>query len=137
MKETFHLKNNLSEIDRLANIVLKFGKHNNLDEEIIGDLRLVLDEIVTNIISYGYENNTDQQICICICYTDDEIRVEVKDEGIPFNPIEASGPDIEKPFEERETGGLGIYIVRKLMDELEYRSIEGKNILIMKKHLKN
>jgi len=137
MKETFHLKNDLSEINRLANIVLKFGKHNNLDEEIVGDLRLVLDEIVTNIISYGYENNTDQQICICICYKDDEISVEVKDEGKPFNPIEAPGPDIEKPFEERETGGLGIYIVRKLMDELEYRSIEGKNILIMKKHLKN
>jgi serine/threonine-protein kinase RsbW len=59
----------------------------------------------------------------------------VEDDGQPFNPLEAPEVDTTKPLEERTIGGLGIHIVRKLMDGLEYQRHEGKNLLVLKKHL--
>jgi len=136
MNQNLFLKNDLSEINRLTDAVFKFGKENNLSKETTGDLRLALEEIVGNIISHGYDNNSVHQINVYIRYTDEEITIEVKDNAKPFNPLSVPGPDIEKPFDEREIGGFGIYIVCSLMDELEYKSKEGENILIMKKHRK-
>jgi serine/threonine-protein kinase RsbW len=63
------------------------------------------------------------------------MKVEVEDDGQPFNPLEAPEADTTKPLEERTLGGLGIHLVRKLMDDLEYRRHEGKNLLVMKKRL--
>jgi serine/threonine-protein kinase RsbW len=60
------------------------------------------------------------------------MKVEVEDDGRPFNPLEAPPPDIGKPLAEREVGGLGIHLVRKMMDELEYRRENDKNLLILK-----
>ena len=137
MNQNLFLKNDLSEINKLTDAVFKFGKENNLSKETTGDLRLALEEIVGNIISHGYDNNSVHQINVYIRYTDEKITIEVKDNAKPFNPLSIPGPDIEKPFNEREIGGLGLYIVCNLMDELEYKSKEGENILIMKKHRKN
>jgi len=64
-----------------------------------------------------------------------EITIEVEDDGQPFNPLEAPEPDTTKSLEDRLVGGLGVYLVRKLMDGLEYRRHEGKNLLVMKKHV--
>jgi len=61
--------------------------------------------------------------------------VEVEDDGRQFNPLELPEPDLEKKLEERPIGGLGIHLVRNLMDELEYRRTHNKNILIMKKKI--
>jgi serine/threonine-protein kinase RsbW len=61
--------------------------------------------------------------------------VQIKDDGKPFNPLIAPDPDIKVPIEERKIGGLGIYLVRRLMDELDYTQDSGENVLVMKKHL--
>jgi len=130
------LKNDIAEIKRLADAVLEFGKEANLSKETTGNIRLVLEEIVTNIVLYGCEDNAGHLIDVCINYKDEEIAIEVKDDAKPFNPLEVPNADLEKPFEERKIGGLGIHLVRRLIDDIEYRSEEGKNILLMKKHRK-
>jgi anti-sigma regulatory factor (Ser/Thr protein kinase) len=65
-----------------------------------------------------------------------EVKAEVEDDGRPFNPLEAAEVDTAKPLEERTIGGLGIHLVRKLMDGLEYQRQEEKNLLIIRKQLR-
>ena len=93
-------------------------------------------EILTNIISYGYTDSGEHEITVRLSIEPGEMRVDVEDDGKPFNPLEAPEVDTTKPLEERALGGLGVHLVRKLTDGLEYQRHEGKNLLIMKKHLR-
>ena len=132
-KIAFELKNNLSEIERLSQIVTEFGGLNNLSPKVLFAVNLALEEILTNIISYGYEDNNEHVIVIRLSLKDEELVAEVEDDGRPFNPLEVPEPDISRPLEDRKIGGLGIHLVRNLMDGLEYRRYGGKNISVMKK----
>ena len=127
------LKNNISEIERLSQIVTEFGERHHLPPKVLFEVNLALEEILANIISYGYEANDEHQIVVTISLKNGELTAEVEDDGRPFNPLEAPEPDISRPLEERPVGGLGIHLVRSLMDGLEYRRQQGKNLLVMKK----
>lgn len=127
------LKNNPSEIQRLSQIVTQFGEVNNLSPKVLFAINLALEEILANIISYGYEDSYEHQINIGAFLEDDELILKVEDDGRPFNPLEAPEPDINKSLEDRQIGGLGIHLVKNLMDGLEYRRKGGKNLLVMKK----
>jgi len=133
--KSFILRNDLSEIPNLANNVREFGERNKLSDKIISDLTLALEERVVNIISYAYQDSVGHDITIDISLKDKELTLEVKDDGQPFNPLEVPEPDIEKPLHERKVGGLGIFLINTLMDEVEYRREEGLNILVMKKKI--
>lgn len=135
MNKTLLLKNDLSEIGRLANAVVEFGKENNLASHIIDDVKLVLEEIVSNILTYGFEDDRDHQVTVQIDLRGDVLVMEVKDDGNPFDPAKYCSPNVDKPFDEREIGGMGIHLVRNLVDELDYRQEQGKNTLVMKKRL--
>jgi anti-sigma regulatory factor (Ser/Thr protein kinase) len=126
------LKNNLSELQRLNQIVTEFAERHGLASELVFRLNLVLEEIITNVISYGYQDGLEHEISVRLSWQDPDMKVEVEDDGRPFNPLEAPPPDIGKPLAEREVGGLGIHLVRKMMDELEYRRQNDKNLLILK-----
>jgi len=127
------LKNDLSEIERLSQIVTEFGELHHLPPKGLFAVNLALEEILTNVISYGYQDSGEHQIIIRIFLKEGELTVKVEDDGLPFNPLEVPEPDTGKPLEERPVGGLGIHLVRNLMDGLEYRRQEGKNVLVMKK----
>lgn len=129
------LKNNLSEIERLANTVMQFGKDNNFSDKSIFDINLALEEVVNNVISYAYKDKNEHHITIHLELEGQELMLKVKDDGIPFNPLGVRELDINKPLEERQPGGLGLFFVRNLTDELEYKREKNKNILIMKKKI--
>ena len=129
------LKNKFSEIERIATVVSEFGQRNDLPDEVIYDIRLVLEEIVSNIIKYGYKDNDDHQIDIQINLESSVLTLEIKDDGNPFDPLEVKNDEVEKPWDERETGGMGIYIVKNLMDKAEYHRVENNNILLLKKYI--
>ena len=133
MSERLILTNSVSEIQRLLEAVAEFGKANQLSDHIIYELKLALEEVVSNIINYGFEDEAEHQIEVQMSIEEESLSFEVTDDGRPFNPLKNTGADIEKPFEEWEIGGLGIHLIRRLMDELEYKSAKGKNILIMKR----
>lgn len=131
------LKNNISEIERLSQILDEFGEANSLLPNVLYALNLSLEEILTNVISYGYEDNNEHSIIVRISLKGgEELIAEVEDDGRPFNPLEAPEPGLEKPIEDRPIGGLGIHLVRNLMDGLEYRRQGRKNILVMRKKAK-
>ena len=133
---TIQLKNNLTELERLSQIVNEFGEAHRLSPKTLYALNLSLDEILTNIIYYGYDDTNEHPVIIRVSLKDEELTAEVEDDGKPFNPLEAEKPDLEKPLEERQVGGLGIHLVMNLMDTVEYKRQGNKNLLVMKKKIK-
>jgi len=130
------LKNQLSEIERLARIVDDFGRRHGIEAQIIYNMKLALDEILTNIISYAYDDAKEHIIVIRLSLDQEKWTVEVEDDGRLFNPLNAPEPDTKQLLGERPIGGLGIHLVRKLIDELEYRRQNDRNILVMRLKVK-
>jgi sigma-B regulation protein RsbU (phosphoserine phosphatase) len=129
------LHNKLAEVARVNETLTEFGRQRGLSDVVLNDLKLALGEILTNIISYGYTDGGEHEIRVSLGAEAEAVTVAVEDDGHPFNPLEAPAPDTSRPLEERAIGGMGIHLVRKLMDGLEYQRREGKNLLILKKHL--
>ncbi|MBO6259664.1 MAG: ATP-binding protein [Lachnospiraceae bacterium] len=105
-------------------------------EAKIISIDVAIDEIFSNIIFYSGLKEDDKALIRVTVEDDDEkkITLEFIDTGKPFNPLERPEPDVTKPAEEREIGGLGIFMVKKSMDHVSYRNEDGKNIFtIMKK----
>lgn len=106
------------------------------DEDLRFKLRLSIEETVENVVQYAYKDSIGwMEVETSL---DDKalmLTVTLKDAGKPFNPLEMPDPDITLSVEEREIGGLGIYLCKQLMDEVTYRYEDGCNILTMKKNI--
>ncbi len=132
---TIIFKNTLAEIGRLAQVVAAFAAQRQLPSILVFELNLALEEVLTNVISYGYQDAGEHEITLRLSSTGEEVTAEVEDDGQPFDPLTAHAPDISKPLAERPMGGLGIHLVRKLIDKVEYRRQQGKNLLVMTKRI--
>jgi serine/threonine-protein kinase RsbW len=138
---TIDVHNRLAELDRVRQLVEAFGQAHRLPDRTRFELDLVLDEVLTNIVSYGYSDADDHVIVVRLSMAahreGSEISVDVEDDGRPFDLTAASGPPLDLPIEQRPIGGLGIHLVRQLMDQLAYRRQQGRNVLSMKKLLRD
>jgi anti-sigma regulatory factor (Ser/Thr protein kinase) len=128
--------NDISEVDRLHRSVSHFCQENGLSSEIEGDLSLALEEILVNVIRYGHPEGGQHEILVRLSLEQDCVIATVEDDGVPFNPLEAPEPDLDSPIQARRPGGLGIHLVRHITDGLEYLRSEGRNRLVMRKHIK-
>jgi len=95
-------------------------------------LQLACEEIVVNITSYAYPVGSDGYLDVIIQKTD-RIVIRFEDGGVPFNPLEHKSPDITLPWKQRPIGGLGIFLLRRKMDDLNYEYVDNKNILTIEK----
>jgi anti-sigma regulatory factor (Ser/Thr protein kinase) len=129
------IKSELAEIARLAGQVEGFGVNNNIEPCHISNINLALDELITNTISYGYDDNKEHEIIIDMRLAESEIVVQVQDDGKPFNPLDMPDPDLGLELDQRPAGGLGIYLVRTMMDQVEYERRGNQNIITMRKRL--
>ncbi len=129
------VKNDLAEIPRLAKFVSAFCGRHGLSQDAEFDLTLALDEILVNVIRHGYQDQGSHEIGLSFALDAGELTVSVEDDAAPFNPLEAPPPNLNLPLEERRPGGLGIHLVKNLMDELHYQRRGGRNVLTMKKNL--
>jgi anti-sigma regulatory factor (Ser/Thr protein kinase) len=96
-------------------------------------INLVLDEVITNIIDYGYDDQAEHEIRVTMAVEGDRLTIEVEDDARPFDPLKAAPPDLDLPLEERPVGGLGIHIMRSLMDAVEHQRRNDRNVLTMQK----
>jgi serine/threonine-protein kinase RsbW len=110
-----------------------FFRAHQLPGKALMDLQLALEELLTNISSYGYTGPEEHPIRIRANLLGAELHIEVEDEGIPFNPLAHPPPDLTLPLAERPIGGLGIHMIRKSVDQLDYRREGQKNILVLVK----
>jgi sigma-B regulation protein RsbU (phosphoserine phosphatase) len=131
----FTLKNRVTEIARLGERLGEFAAFHRLTPSVLKDLNLALEEAVTNIISHGYSDHREHEILVRIRIESGAVIVELKDDAPAFNPLTAPDADLTTPLDERTAGGLGIHLMRKLMDEIEYQRLEDGNLLIMKKSI--
>jgi sigma-B regulation protein RsbU (phosphoserine phosphatase) len=127
------LHNKLWELDRFNQTLTEFGRQHGLSDKVMHDLNLALEEILTNIITYGYTDSREHEIGVRLNVRPGEVKAAVEDDGRPFNPLEAPEPDTTKSVEERTIGGLGIHLVRKLTDGLDYKRQADRNILTIRK----
>ena len=91
-------------------------------------LDLAVEEIVVNICSYAYEIPPGE-VTVRLKESDEALEADFLDNGVPFDPLAVEEPDVTRPLEERQKGGLGILLVRRVMDEVHYRREAGRNVL--------
>ena len=97
---------------------------------------VAVEEIFVNIASYAYGTGTGEAVIRFSHETDpDKVVITFIDEGVPYDPLKKEDPDVSLSAEEREIGGLGIFMVKKTMDDMKYQWLDGKNMLTLIKNL--
>ncbi len=122
----------LSEIDKVRNFLHKNLMHSNLSEEEYFTIELSLLEICTNIVRYAYPDKKDK-IFLKTWREKECFFVEIRDNGIPFDPRKAKKPDINEILKTERVGGFGVMISRKFMDSFDYKREHNQNILVISK----
>ena len=120
---------------RLYQAVDDFARCNGLDAETVQAAQLALEETVLNVIVHGYQERPEKTVLVRILLLENELLLEVEDAAPPFNPLEQSEANVAVPLEERREGGLGIFLVRRVMDRVQYSYAAGKNHLAMGKKI--
>ncbi len=129
------IKNEINELNKLAQFIEELGEKEAYDMALVMNLNLALEEAVSNIILYAYPQKMSEEISIRYTLLDKSIIFVIADNGVEFDPTEMKEVDILLSAEEREVGGLGIFLLHQIMDEVKYERIENKNVLTIKKKL--
>ena len=127
------IPNRLEELMTISVWLEELGEAWYLPMQLTLSLNLVLEEALTNTILYGYEDQQEHAIRIDMAKMADELIIVIADDGKAFDPTIKEEPDITLSVEERPIGGLGILLIKKIMDCVEYQRLENKNILTLKK----
>ena len=112
--------------------ILKSPEISSCNKDVAMKLKLACEEIVVNVTSYAYPEGSDGFLDVYI-RKDDRIVIRFEDGGVPFNPLEHEDPDTTQPWDERPIGGLGIFLVRSMMDDVRYTYENQKNVLTIEK----
>jgi len=131
--EKLHLvaATNLAEIERINTEFKQFADAHGLAAGVSQKVSIVFDDLLNNIISYGFSDDAEHQIEIDVAYSPDKLVITITDDGMPFNPFDQVGPDISLSIEERDIGGLGVLLVKELMDEYQYQRHSNSNVVTL------
>ena len=135
MRKEIKLKNQVEELKHVAQFVKEIGEELGLDMELRMNLNLVMEEMVSNIIFYAYPEGTEGTIELAAESDGKELTFLLSDQGREFDPTLKQDPDLDVNPAERDIGGMGIYIVKNIMDEVTYQRLKDKNLLRMKKKI--
>ena len=135
MNKDLIIKNEVAELEHLVILIDEVTEELQLDPEIGMSLNLALEEVVSNVILYAYPEGTNGTVQI-VANSDGQVLVfTITDQGKAFDPTQVKEADITLSAEERAIGGLGIFIVNQIMDNVSYRRENGQNILMLTKRL--
>ncbi|MBR4827113.1 MAG: ATP-binding protein [Bacteroidales bacterium] len=128
------LHNSIDQLALLPDFVGKAVKSSKLDHALQNQINLALEEAATNVILYAYPEGTDGEVRLDASVGDKSLTFTLTDHGKAFDPTAREEVDINQKLEERPIGGLGIHLVRSIMDSVRYERIGGKNILYLTKN---
>ncbi len=115
------------ELERLTAAVETLAEQDEWPAALTFKVNLVLEELVLNVINYAYDES-GHHLDVQLTCNEEDLVIEITDEGKAFDPLhDAPDPDMESPMEERRIGGLGVYLVRTMTSEMQYRREDGKN----------
>lgn len=133
MKKELHLTNDVSQVVELGEWIERLGEELALNPADVFQLNLALEEAVVNVMNYAYPGQTDMPIVLSVSADEgaDGIVFRLTDNGVPFDPTRAEMPDVTLSAEERNIGGLGIFLVEQLMNRVAYEREGESNVLTM------
>lgn len=135
-KLSVRLENRLDEIQRVDTAIEEFTEQLDLPFSVVFQIRLVVEELFTNIVSYAYDDDGLHEIFVTVAYENDRLELTLVDDGMEFNPLTVDPHhNVGDTIEELEIGGKGWTLVRAYMNEFEYDYSDGKNHLKLVKHL--
>jgi PAS domain S-box-containing protein len=127
------IKNRYEDMEIVEGQFSEFAEEFGLPDAVRQSMSIVLDEMLNNIISYAYQGEKEKEIEVNFELSGRRLVTTIKDSGVPFNPFARETPDVSESIEEREIGGLGIHMVRSLMDEYSYHRQINKNVITLVK----
>jgi len=134
-EKSITLKNEIEQIALLQDFIEVTGEELGLESSLVMKLNLALEEAVSNVILYAYPRLPDKEIIVSVTLKTNDLIFTVTDTGVPFDPTLNENPDIHLPATERPVGGLGIFLIRQIMNEVTYSRIHDINVFTMKKRL--
>ena len=134
--KTLTLPNDVQEVPQLATFVEEVCESHGVDMMTTMQMNLALEEAVVNVMSYAYPEGTKGYVDISALSENDCLTFVISDSGKPFDPTTKGEVDTTLPAEERSIGGLGIHLVKQLMDSIQYEYKDGHNVLTLKKRIK-
>lgn len=127
------VKNRIEDLLRVNSIFESFATQHEIGGRLRYHLLVSIEEILTNIIKYGFDEQGVHPIHITFRLVLENVEMEFEDRGREFNPLEVDEPNLETAIEHRQLGGLGIHLVKKMVDVAEYRREGDRNILLLRK----
>ena len=132
VKRSLCIASDLSELERLHDAVAELGEAGDWSPDLVYQVDLVLEELIVNTVNYGYDDDARHEIEVTLTSDEDVFTVEIIDDGHAFNPLDdAPEPDVDAGIEDRPIGGLGIHLMRVMMDDVHYRREKNKNHLTL------
>ena len=127
------LANDAVEIARVAERIDEFCAAGEVEPAVAYAVNLALDELLSNIISYGYPDEEAHRIGLAVRRDGGALVVTIVDDSIAFDPRQVPETDTDAPLHERDPGGLGLLLVNTMMDSVDYRREDGRNVTILTK----
>lgn len=120
----------IEHLERLLGFVSEHAKDQGFTSDMLKKIELASEEALVNVFNYAYSDKHDGEVEVS-CGLDDNNRfvIEIMDSGTPFNPLSLSEPNLTEDVSDRKIGGLGIHLIKKMMDEVEYRREGNNNVL--------
>jgi anti-sigma regulatory factor (Ser/Thr protein kinase) len=135
VSETISLTNENGEVAEAIARMEKFRERAGIGEDAFAGMDLAVDEILTNVISYAFRDGDRHRVDLELDFSGGRLRVEIRDDGVPFNPLDIPAPKLDGEIGERDVGGLGMHFVRNIADDITYRREANWNILTLSKNM--
>lgn len=137
LSETLTLKNDVHEVTKLSSFEKALFEKIGLEDALARQMRLAVEEAVVNVMEYAYPIGEEGEIEVCMTADGEYLKAIITDTGTPFDPTLKEGVDISLSAEERQIGGLGIHLLRALVDDVRYEYVNRRNTLTLTKRLKD
>ncbi len=129
------LANKISELERIHLTVGELLNKWEIPAAMGFTLDLVLEEAFTNVVKYAFDDDQTHEILLEFEKNDQWLEIRLIDDGLSYDPTQKTDPDIEAPVEDRQVGGLGIFLIKQFMDSVDYQRKDNKNYLILTKQI--
>ena len=133
LHEEIVLKNDIRQTPQLNAFVKQVGARLSMDDTLVHNIRLAVEEAVVNVMEYAYPEGQEGNVTVAIQSNGEKLKITITDSGIPFDPTEQKMADTTLDVEDRPIGGLGLLMVRELMDSVNYERDNGHNVLTLRK----
>ena len=136
IRKRFKIKSTTDNLAKARDIIKTAALEVGFKEEEAGKIILASDEAITNVIKHAYHYSKEGEILVTVSYSKNKFTISISDKGKHFNPKKIKDPDLQKYYKEKRVGGLGIYLMKKLMDEVQYSNRNNRNKVTLVKYLR-